>query len=156
MYVKGSRNPNSEICIDKLIIQVSSACKLERFSTPKSKVISATNISEKIAILMTNMGITSRDLDSYPTAINLLLYNALWQCRENPPTNWANNAYNLLQRYDLAAHSELLKKVNIQAKLAAFKIYLAFFRVKMKCLQKVTYPLMKQVLCMICYPQLNK
>lgn len=62
--------------------------------------------AEKVVIFMTEMGITRRDLDKIPAAVNLLIHEALWQCRENPPTDWSSYSYYLLQRPDLAVQAQ--------------------------------------------------
>lgn len=113
VYIKGTKGCNNGICPDNLINFISvPSSKIDPFSTPKSKIIDTTqDIAEKVVILMTEMGITSRDLDSFPSGINFLLHDALSQCRENPPADWSANAYNLLHRPDLAAQTEIVKKV---------------------------------------------
>lgn len=61
---------------------------------------------------MTDVGMTRRNLDTIPAALNLVLHEALWQCRENPPTDWSSDAYYLLQRPDLAVQAEHSNHVN--------------------------------------------
>ncbi|KAK4883598.1 hypothetical protein RN001_006917 [Aquatica leii] len=110
IYIKKSCS-NTEVLVDSFANNVFNT---RPFSTPKAKQIHSENISERIALLMTEMGIASRDLDSFPIGINLLLYGALWKCREKPPVDWCPETYNLLQRPDLAAQAELVKKNKLQ------------------------------------------
>lgn len=73
------------------------------------------SIVETAVLTMVDMGITPEYLDTLPVGINLLMYNALWKCRENPPSNWSAEAYYLLWREDLAAQTLKMKKVNIMS-----------------------------------------
>lgn len=63
---------------------------------------------------MTEMGLTNRELETYPIAVNLLLYDAIWQSRENPPSDWPAESYTLLQRPDLATQAQVSEKVRLQ------------------------------------------
>lgn len=47
-----------------------------------------------------------RYLETLPTGIYYVLYNALWKCRENPPSDWPVEAYHLLWRDDLVAQAQ--------------------------------------------------
>ncbi|KAF5270424.1 hypothetical protein FQR65_LT05612 [Abscondita terminalis] len=108
IYIKGSKCERNELSLEAFVNNV---LQLSSYSTPKAKLIyPSEDISEKVTLLMTEMGIASRDLDSFPIGINLLLYGALWKCREKPPVDWCPETYNLLQRPDLAAQAELIKK----------------------------------------------
>lgn len=49
-------------------------------------------------------------MDTLPFGIYFLLYNALWQFRENPPSDWPAEAYYLLWREDLAAQAVKTEK----------------------------------------------
>lgn len=66
--------------------------------------------AEKVVYLMTQLDITRRDLDNVPAAINFVFHETLWQCRENPPTDWTAEAYFLIQRPDLAVQANYGKK----------------------------------------------
>ncbi|KAF5273421.1 hypothetical protein FQA39_LY07438 [Lamprigera yunnana] len=116
LYINGIRNCDAQICMDSFVNNVMAVKpRPDLFSTPKTIVLrSSENIYEKIVLVMTEMGITSRDLDSFPAGINLLLYSALWKCREKPPMDWCSEAYNLLQRSDLAAQAQLVKKNKVR------------------------------------------
>jgi hypothetical protein len=46
---------------------------------------------------------TKQELDNLPSGLNFVLSNIIYQCRENPPTNWPLLAYELIDRQDLAA-----------------------------------------------------
>lgn len=70
---------------------------------------------EKVVMFMTDIGLTRRNLDSIPAALNLVLHEALWQCRENPPTDWGSDSYYLLQRPDLAVQAEAEQKQKCNA-----------------------------------------
>lgn len=51
-----------------------------------------------------------RYLETLPIGIYYLIYNTLWKCRENPPSDWPAEAYYLLWREDLAAQAVKLEK----------------------------------------------
>lgn len=61
--------------------------------------------NEKVVYLMTQLNITRKHLDTIPVAIDFLIHQVLWACRENPPTDWSVDAYYLIQRPDLAAQA---------------------------------------------------
>ncbi|XP_044756444.1 anaphase-promoting complex subunit 1 isoform X2 [Coccinella septempunctata] len=67
---------------------------------------------EEIVLLMTQMNITTQVLNTLPFGLYLFFYDALWKCRENPPTDWPTEAYLLIQREDLAYISNLSNKVD--------------------------------------------
>lgn len=49
-------------------------------------------------------GITRRELQTLPAGIALLLNDAIYSCRSDPPSDWPESAYRLIVRQDLAAH----------------------------------------------------
>lgn len=49
-------------------------------------------------------GITRRELQTLPAGIALLLNDAIYSCRTDPPSDWPESAYRLIVRQDLAAH----------------------------------------------------
>ncbi|KAJ8932971.1 hypothetical protein NQ314_014302 [Rhamnusium bicolor] len=65
---------------------------------------------QQVVLLMVDMKITTRYLDTLPIGIYFLFYNALWKCRENPPSDWPADAYYLLWREDLAAQALKMEK----------------------------------------------
>lgn len=114
MYIQGTLLPHKDIYRDtltKTLMPLGS--KMDVLSTPKSNIIYSSNqsIAEKVVLRIAELGITPRDMDSYPISIKLLLNDALYHCRQNPPSDWSTAAYNLLQRNDLAAQMTLLEKV---------------------------------------------
>lgn len=49
-------------------------------------------------------GVTRRELQTFPAGIALLLNDAIYSCRRDPPSDWPESAYRLIVRQDLAAH----------------------------------------------------
>ncbi|KDR08910.1 hypothetical protein L798_00564, partial [Zootermopsis nevadensis] len=58
----------------------------------------------RAVLLMAEMGITRRELQTLPAGIALLLNDAIYSCRSDPPSDWPESAYRLIVRQDLAAH----------------------------------------------------
>ncbi|XP_011495610.1 PREDICTED: anaphase-promoting complex subunit 1 [Ceratosolen solmsi marchali] len=58
---------------------------------------------EEIIMHCYKTGMNKQQLDNLPSGINFVLSNIIYQCRENPPTNWPLLAYELIDRQDLAA-----------------------------------------------------
>lgn len=112
--MKGLRDPNSEVILSNLIRTIVPLReKVQPFSTPKGKVILVNgNVHERVVLYMTELGMTFRDLDTFPIGINFLLLCSIWKCRESPPSNWSAEAYNLVQRRDLAVQATLEEKVS--------------------------------------------
>jgi len=46
---------------------------------------------------------TRRELQTLPAGIALLLNDAIYSCRSDPPSDWPESAYRLIVRQDLAA-----------------------------------------------------
>ncbi|XP_029649484.1 anaphase-promoting complex subunit 1-like [Octopus sinensis] len=67
------------------------------------------SIAESIVLLMTRLGITKRDLESYPIGVVLPLREAILQCRWDPPSDWPEEAYILIGRKDLSRISAYCK-----------------------------------------------
>lgn len=111
--VHGRNNNSKDINIDTFIkIIVPPGTRME---TEPTKEITLNSYhkwtsAEKVVYLMTQLGITRRDLDNVPSAINFIFHEVLWQCRENPPTDWSAEAYFLIQRPDLAVQANCGKK----------------------------------------------
>ncbi|XP_034233098.1 anaphase-promoting complex subunit 1 [Thrips palmi] len=85
----GSRNDNREL----------SNLKLNREESAAHRAV----------LLMVEMGFDRKDLQTLPSAILLLLSDALYQARENPPRDWPHAAYKLIARQDLASQYEPAK-----------------------------------------------
>jgi len=47
--------------------------------------------------------VTRRELQTLPASIALLLNDAIYSCRSDPPSDWPETAYRLIVRQDLAA-----------------------------------------------------
>ncbi|KAK3923529.1 Anaphase-promoting complex subunit 1 [Frankliniella fusca] len=68
--------------------------------------------AHRAVLLMVEMGFARRDLQTLPSAILLLLCDALYQARENPPRDWPHAAYKLIARQDLASQYEPTKVIS--------------------------------------------
>lgn len=124
LLVNGSKSENV-IDIDsfiKTVLPTSSKCEPFSASKPKTILIER-SVQEKAVMLMTEMNITTRVLDSLPAGISLMFYDAIWSCRENPPTNWPPAAYNLLWRADLAAQSQILERDKPENSIKTYGMY---------------------------------
>lgn len=98
LYLTGCDNLDGLICN---IAPISLKCESNENS--KKKITDLTgNKHEMVVSLMAELGIKSCNLNSFPIGIKLLLHNALWLCREQPPMNWNFDTYKLLSRMDLA------------------------------------------------------
>ncbi|XP_076241205.1 anaphase promoting complex subunit 1 isoform X2 [Calliopsis andreniformis] len=70
---------------------------------------------DRIVLLYHEMGMTKKDLEILPSGVSLLLKDVMYRSRERPPSNWPKEAYELIDRQDLAALDEHLKSsVSIQ------------------------------------------
>lgn len=104
-YIKSYANHNNlNVNLTCNITPVTLRCDNDEFKETFNKLNGT--IHERVVTLMTEAGIKSCDLDSFPIGINLLLHNALWLCREQPPMDWNSDMYNLLLRLDLANQAE--------------------------------------------------
>lgn len=103
LYLMNDKNPNelNENYLMYNIAPVTLKCDFnEKYKERLNKLTGS--IQEKIVTLMNDVGLKNSDLDSFPIGVNLLLHNALWLCREEPPIDWNSDTYNLLLRLDLA------------------------------------------------------
>ncbi|KAJ8917136.1 hypothetical protein NQ315_012628 [Exocentrus adspersus] len=101
--LSGANRPEpSEVLVDSFTRYVDNAS----VHVPKSLVIDNTAI-EQVVLLMVEMKITTRYLDTLP-------------CRENPPSDWPADAYYLLWREDLAAQAIKTQKESKQELLAMY------------------------------------
>ncbi|XP_076632222.1 anaphase promoting complex subunit 1 [Colletes latitarsis] len=65
--------------------------------------------TDRIVLLYHEMGMTKKDLEILPPGVSLLLKDVMHRCRERPPSNWPMEAYELIDRQDLAALDKHLK-----------------------------------------------
>nr|XP_033324577.1 anaphase-promoting complex subunit 1 [Megalopta genalis] len=64
---------------------------------------------DRIVLTYHEMGMTKKDLEILPPGVSLLLKDVMYRCRERPPSNWPMQAYELIDRQDLAALDMHLK-----------------------------------------------
>lgn len=111
-YLRYRKDVKNETYLDKLVIPLAPpGGKAEQ--PVKRPAPTATTASHRVVEMMTEMGLTNRELETYPPAVNFLTYNAIWKSRENPPSDWPAESYTLLQRPDLAAQAQVVEKVNL-------------------------------------------
>ncbi|XP_050315622.1 anaphase-promoting complex subunit 1 [Anthonomus grandis grandis] len=96
----------SEIMLNSFILQEPTQAVHQR-SVLINNSHSAT--IEQVVLLMVEMKIDTRYIETLPIGLYFLLYNALWKCRENPPTDWPLEAYHLLWRDDLVAQAQKIE-----------------------------------------------
>ncbi|KAH0560894.1 anaphase-promoting complex subunit 1 [Cotesia glomerata] len=60
-------------------------------------------VADRIVLLFHEMELTKKDLEILPPGISILLRDVMYRCRERPPSNWPVEAYELVDRQDLAA-----------------------------------------------------
>ncbi|XP_076165385.1 anaphase promoting complex subunit 1 isoform X2 [Ptiloglossa arizonensis] len=65
--------------------------------------------TDRIVLLYHEMDMTKKDLEILPPGVSLLLKDVMYRCRERPPSNWPMEAYELVDRQDLAALEKHLK-----------------------------------------------
>ncbi|XP_038074683.1 anaphase-promoting complex subunit 1-like isoform X2 [Patiria miniata] len=65
------------------------------------------NSAERTVLFMTTIGFTLRDLEALQLGVALPLCEAIYRCRENPPSSWPEAAYVLMKRQDLSAQARL-------------------------------------------------
>ncbi|XP_075452467.1 anaphase-promoting complex subunit 1 [Ascaphus truei] len=63
---------------------------------------SVTSLSEKLVVWMTDIGFTLRDLESLPFGVALPIRHAIYQCREQPASDWPEAVCLLIGRQDLS------------------------------------------------------
>ncbi|KAM4693876.1 anaphase-promoting complex subunit 1 [Discoglossus pictus] len=63
---------------------------------------SVSGLSEKLVVWMTNIGFTLRDLESLPFGVALPIRHAIYQCREQPNSDWPEAVCLLIGRQDLS------------------------------------------------------
>ncbi|XP_017782212.1 PREDICTED: anaphase-promoting complex subunit 1 [Nicrophorus vespilloides] len=112
IYMHGVTKENVELNYDNFIKYISPPGVKSKAPDANLKVnYDVTNdlTEQKVVLLMAELGITTRDLETYPAGVNFVLHDALWRCRENPPTDWPPEAFNLLQRPDLASQAQIIE-----------------------------------------------
>ncbi|XP_078504893.1 anaphase-promoting complex subunit 1 [Lissotriton helveticus] len=62
----------------------------------------ASSLSEKLVVWMTTVGFTLRDLESLPFGVALPVRHAIYQCREQPASDWPEAVCLLIGRQDLS------------------------------------------------------
>ncbi|XP_036402941.1 anaphase-promoting complex subunit 1 [Megalops cyprinoides] len=70
------------------------------------------SLAEKLVIWLTSAGFTLKDLDSVPFGVALPIRDAIYQCREQPCSDWSEDVCLLIGRQDLTkqAHKVTLAK----------------------------------------------
>uniref|UniRef100_F7E2X8 Anaphase-promoting complex subunit 1 n=1 Tax=Xenopus tropicalis TaxID=8364 RepID=F7E2X8_XENTR len=63
---------------------------------------SVSGLSEKLVVWMTNIGFTLQDLESLPFGVALPIRHAIYQCRQQPASDWAQGVCILIGRQDLS------------------------------------------------------
>ncbi|XP_043916095.1 anaphase-promoting complex subunit 1 [Protopterus annectens] len=63
--------------------------------------LSASSLAEKLIIWLTDTGFSLRDLDSLPFGVALPIRDAIYQCREQPSSDWPETVFLLIGRQDL-------------------------------------------------------
>ncbi|KAL3278076.1 hypothetical protein HHI36_013420 [Cryptolaemus montrouzieri] len=89
------------------------------FGKPVNNTCDSVN---EVVLLMTQMNITTKVLDTLPFGLYLYIYNALWKCRENPPADWPYEAYLLIWREDLAFQSMKIAKDRVDPAMERFDV----------------------------------
>uniref|UniRef100_A0A8D2MP82 Anaphase-promoting complex subunit 1 n=1 Tax=Zonotrichia albicollis TaxID=44394 RepID=A0A8D2MP82_ZONAL len=63
---------------------------------------SVSSLAEKLVLWMTSVGFTLRDLESLPFGVALPIRDAIYQCREQPSSDWPEAVCLLIGRQDLS------------------------------------------------------
>uniref|UniRef100_A0A8D2NNA4 Anaphase-promoting complex subunit 1 n=1 Tax=Zosterops lateralis melanops TaxID=1220523 RepID=A0A8D2NNA4_ZOSLA len=63
---------------------------------------SVSSLAEKLVLWMTSVGFTLRDLESLPFGVALPIRDAIYQCREQPASDWPEAVCLLIGRQDLS------------------------------------------------------
>ncbi|XP_066251923.1 anaphase-promoting complex subunit 1 [Euwallacea similis] len=107
-----NRDDPTEVALDSFIKDISQE-PIQNVHQ-KSVYINTSSI-EQVILIMVEMKIDPRYLETLPPGIYYLLHNALWKRRENPPSDWPVDAYSLLCRDDLVAQAQKndMEKTNI-------------------------------------------
>ncbi|OWK53409.1 Anaphase-promoting complex subunit 1 [Lonchura striata] len=63
---------------------------------------SVSSLAEKLVLWMTSVGFTLRDLESLPFGVALPIRDAIYQCREQPASDWPEAICLLIGRQDLS------------------------------------------------------
>ncbi|XP_063299741.1 anaphase-promoting complex subunit 1 isoform X2 [Pelobates fuscus] len=71
-----------------------------RYSLKPCPTVSS--LSEKLVVWMTNIGFTLRDLESLPFGVALPIRHAVYQCRQQPASDWPEAVCLLIGRQDLS------------------------------------------------------
>ncbi|XP_063980252.1 anaphase-promoting complex subunit 1 [Diachasmimorpha longicaudata] len=68
-------------------------------------------VADRIVLLYHEMGMSKKDLETLPPGVSLMLKDVMHRCRERPPSTWPPQAYELVDRQDLAALEKHLKNL---------------------------------------------
>ncbi|XP_064487230.1 anaphase-promoting complex subunit 1-like [Ornithodoros turicata] len=77
-----------------------------------------TSVSLKTVMLLTRLGVTTKDLGTWPSGAVAIIQDVISQCQEHPPPEWTAAAYELIGRQDLVILSKgtsSTKKVSLLA-----------------------------------------
>ncbi|KAI1886381.1 hypothetical protein AGOR_G00213430 [Albula goreensis] len=117
LYIVGNDNAVTSD-VHKYLLKVTTGQKknlneqvLRRQSSLKPSVPSS-SLAEKLVIWLTSEGFTLKDLDSVPFGVALPIRDAIYQCREQPCSDWSEDVCLLIGRQDLTkqAHKLTLAK----------------------------------------------
>uniref|UniRef100_A0A0C9RW07 ANAPC1 protein n=1 Tax=Fopius arisanus TaxID=64838 RepID=A0A0C9RW07_9HYME len=67
--------------------------------------------ADRIVLLYHEMGMSKKDLETLPPGVALLLKDVMHRCRERPPSTWPTQAYELIDRQDLATLEKHLQSL---------------------------------------------
>ncbi|XP_019754293.2 anaphase-promoting complex subunit 1 [Dendroctonus ponderosae] len=102
---QSNRDGSSEILLDSFIRELAQPMQdSSHVKHQKSNTVDC-SLNEQVALLMVDMKIDTKYIETLPIGIYYLFYNTLWRCRENPPTDWPSEAYRLIWRDDLVAQA---------------------------------------------------
>ncbi|XP_042188990.1 anaphase-promoting complex subunit 1 [Callorhinchus milii] len=73
---------------------------------------SSSSLAEKLVVSLTNIEFTLKDLESLPFGVAIPIRDAIYHCREQPSSDWSQDACSLIGRQDLSkqAHEGNLHK----------------------------------------------
>ncbi|XP_060532637.1 anaphase-promoting complex subunit 1 isoform X2 [Cylas formicarius] len=99
-----NRNRPSNVGLGSFIKEVNESVS-HASSQHKSVHAEATTV-EQVVLMMVEMKLDTKYIETLPAGVAFLIYNALWKCRERPPSDWPVEAYRLVGRDDLVAHAQ--------------------------------------------------
>ncbi|KAM9365814.1 anaphase-promoting complex subunit 1 isoform 2-T3 [Pholidichthys leucotaenia] len=117
LYIIGDKNATSAE-ESKYLVKLSAGPKsrasethFKRQSSVKVR-FSSENLAEQLVVWLTSQGFTLKDLESVPFGVALPIREAIYQCREQPCSDWSEEVCLLIGRQDLSkqAHKMTLAK----------------------------------------------